>query len=253
MERPSWLRLGEQMLGPLLHDASVSLRGFTGPDFHVTQLPALALYHLAHCLDSSMDANEKGRHAVALSLIRQAVEAITLIELGLCDSGFSYPPLLSWSEGRKSHGELRKELERQVWPRYGAGLWNEPWSVYFASLSKAVQPYAHCSPELLQWNLAVLTRPQSGRFMVSAGTYDAGKASRITLLHVLVVWTLGRLIFANRPPQDALVQETQIRELGSALAKSKFLLAGEDWSVQLWPHMFFQGSAPVDKSGESGG
>lgn len=46
-EHPEWLRLGESIMGPLLADTSQSLKAFSGGDFHVTQLPTLALYHLA--------------------------------------------------------------------------------------------------------------------------------------------------------------------------------------------------------------
>ena len=58
------------------------------------------------------------------------------------------PLLLDWKNGKKSHGEVRKALERAVWPRYGVGLWSEPWSDFYANLARAVQPYAHYTPEL---------------------------------------------------------------------------------------------------------
>ena len=69
MERPKWVILGENILGPLLQNTQLMLKGFSGADYHVLQIPILALYHFTFCLDSSMDANEKGRHTVALSLM----------------------------------------------------------------------------------------------------------------------------------------------------------------------------------------
>jgi hypothetical protein len=238
-DQPEWLILGESILGPLLRDVSVGIKTFSGPDFHITQLPSLALNHYAHSLQTSIETNREGRHAVAISLLRHAVEALTIIELGLVDSGFSYPLLEKWDSGKKSHGELRKALEHHVWPGYGSGLWDEPWAEYFAQWAKAVQPYAHCSPELIQWNLAAVTDSSSGRFVAGTGLYDASKASRLTLFHILAGWTLGRILFANCSPPSTLVEPSAIDALGRALSNSEFLTKGQDWSVQLWPHMFF--------------
>lgn len=239
-EHPEWLRLGESIMGPLLADTSQSLQAFSGGDYHVTQLPTLALYHLAHSLQTSIETNRDGRHAVALSLLRHAVEALTIVELGLVGTNTSYRLLEDWDSGKKSQGELRRALEENVWPKYGNGLWDEPWADFFARLAKAVQPYAHCSPELLQWNLAALTDGVSGRFVADAGMYDPIKASRLTLFHILVVWTLGRILFANRPSLPSLVNGSDVAALGIALSRCDLLMEGQDWSVQLWPHMFFK-------------
>lgn len=239
-DRPDWLTLGEAMLGPILQDTSISLQGFSGPDFHVTQIPTLALNHLDHSLQTAIEANKEGRHAVALSLLRQAVEALTIVELGLVAPALSYPLLEKWDSGKRPHGELRRALEQHAWPKYGSGLWNEPWSRFFAGLAKAVQPYAHCSPQLLQWNLSVLTNGSTGRFVAGAGLYDPVKASRLTLFHILVGWTLGRIVFANRPPPAPLVASDDVRILGVALSKADLLVKGEDWALQFWPHMFFK-------------
>lgn len=120
-DRPDWLRLGEDILGPFLRDTLLSLRQFSGPDFHITQMPTLALYHLAHSLQTTIDTNREGRHAVALSLLRQAVEALTLIELGLLDPGFSYHLVQEWDSGKKTQGELRGARRARVAPiRCGA-------------------------------------------------------------------------------------------------------------------------------------
>jgi len=239
-DRPAWLRVGEDIIGPLLTDTRGKVAQFAGADYHVAQMPLLALYHLAQSLDASIDSNEKGRHAVALSLARQAIEALTIVELGMLSPAFSYPLLEKWHAGSKSHGDLRKALELSIWSGYGSGLWEEPWAEFIASLAKAVQPYAHCTPELLQWNLAVISTPAASRFLVGVGSYDTMKASRVTLLHVLVTWTLGRILFANFPSHDGLVTVAAIGQLGASLASSEFLIKGQDWSVQLWPHMFLK-------------
>lgn len=241
IDRPEWLTLGESLVGPLLSDARMALdraQWDDSSDFHVGQLPMLALYHLAHCMDSIGDTNAQGRHAVSLCLLRQTVEAVTIIELGLCCPSFGCPQLRTWDCGEKTHGDIGKALQTHIWPRYGFGLWGELWSDLFTSLAKAVQPYAHCSPELLQWNLAVLAADSNG-MIVSAGSYDAIKASRITTLEILVTWTLGRLTSANATGLTRIVGDGDIQHLGSALAGSEFLVKGSDWSIQFWPHMLF--------------
>lgn len=131
-------------------------------------------------------------------------------------------------------------LRRTAWPKYGNGLWDESWTEFFTRLAKAVQPYAHCSRELLQWNLAALTDRGSGRFVAGVRMYDPVKASRLTLFHILVAWTLGRLLFANRPSSASMVEERDVETLGGALSRCDLLMQGQDWSVQLWPHMFFK-------------
>jgi hypothetical protein len=239
-ENPEWLQLGDGILGPLLADASKSLQTFSGGDFHVTQLPTLSLFHLAHSLQTSIEANREGRHAVALSLLRHAVEAITIVELGVVANDFAYRLLQDWGSGRKSQGELRRALEQRVWPSYGTGLWNEPWAEFFGGLARAVQPYAHCSPELIQWNLAALGDGTTGPFVAGAGMYDPMKASRLTLFHVLVTWTLGRILCANPNREGWLVSRNEVQALGAALLKSGLLIEGENWPVQLWPHMFLR-------------
>lgn len=239
-EHPEWLRLGERILGPLLVDTSQALKAFSGADYHLAQLPTLALYHLAHSFQTSIDTNRDGRHAVALSLLCHAVESLTIVELGLMTSDASYRLLESWDSGRKSHGELRRALEESVWPKDGNGLWDEPWTEFFSRLAKAVQPYAHCSPELMQWNLTALNQGSSDIFVAGAGMYDATKASRLTVFHILVAWTLGMILSANRPSSLSMVKESDVAVLGSALSRSYLLMRGEDWSVQLWPHMFFK-------------
>ena len=114
MGETAWIDLGGKIIGPLLADTKKLLNSFKGDDFHVTQVPILALYHLAHCFDAGMDANEKGRHSIAISLLRQAVESITLIELGLLEPSFSYSKLEKWDQGKITHGELRQQLEKYV-------------------------------------------------------------------------------------------------------------------------------------------
>ena len=240
--KPRWLELGEQLLVPILALAQKSLdKPWATGEYDISQIAKLAIFHLAASLDSSLDANEKGRHAVGISLTRQCIEALTLIDVGLQDEAFAVPLLQRWRDGTKSSGELRQELEKKVWPNYGNGLWDEPWSEYFGNLSRAVQPYAHVSRELLEWQWAVIESDlRDQKFTVVIGRYDPLKASRITLLCVLVGWTLGRLLLANRSGSELNVISLEIQELGRELGRSKLLMKKKDWWLELLPNMFFK-------------
>lgn len=239
--RPRWVILAESILGPMLASTSRSLEQSRYQDFDLGHIPVLALYHLASSLQASMDANLHGKYSVCMCLMRQAVEALTLIDVGLQDMEFGERLLAGYRAGKQTSGELRKELEKTIWPGYGIGLWSESWSQFFGTLAKAVQPYAHCSLQLLQWQLAdVSPTHKDQRLLVGVGLQDAVKASRITLLHALVIWTLGRLLLANRTSPEVIAQSQHIASLGSALAASKLLFADEDWSVQMLPLMYFR-------------
>jgi hypothetical protein len=240
-KKPKWLELGEYLFGPILATAKTIIDQSQWTDFDLAQIPVLAIYHLASSLDSSIDANQKGRHSVAISLTRHCVEALTLIDVGLQKEAFAVPLLDKWRNGKKTSGNLRQELEKDIWPKYGTGLWDEPWREFFGNLSRAVQPYAHCSRELLEWQFAVLDHnSDSARFSVAVGVYDPLKASRITLLHVLVGWALGRLLLENRSGSEIATVSKEIRELGRALGSSRLLMKRKDWSLQLLPTMLFK-------------
>ena len=86
----------------------------------------------------------------------------------------------------------------------------------------------------------MLGKPDGGKFIAKAGGYDPVKASRITLLHVLLIWTLGRLIIANKESKISIISESKIVDLGKELASSEFLIQDEDWAINFWPHMFLR-------------
>ena len=81
---------------------------------------------LAHwfLLDSLLLANQpnrEGMHANALALTRQCIEAIGVIELGICGHAESEAMLLKWDADQLTPGKLRAWLEAHVWPAYGCG------------------------------------------------------------------------------------------------------------------------------------
>ena len=240
--KPKWLKLGDQLMGPLIGMglAATQAHRLSTDDLHA--LPFLALCHHAGCLEASDYANRHGKHSAAVCLVRQSVEALTIVEIGLQDPSFAEPLIADWKEGRKSQGELRKALEQTVWPRYGLGLWHETWAEFYANLARSVQPYAHYTPELQGWQFAAFGYDGDLGFWATFGpeTYDALQASRVTLLHVLLTWMLGRILLAHGKSPDVLQREQGIRELGKALSSSKLLFKGGDWGVQLAPHMLFK-------------
>ncbi len=203
-----------------------------------------AAIHLHHCLDTSQQANKQGKHAVAICLIRHCVESLTIIELGIGEPNYTDPLISAWLEGKKTRGDLRAALEKDVWPRYGAGLWDEPWSQFFGNLARAVQPYAHFSPELVGWHGAERSGLIEDRYFireVGVNTSDPLKASRVTLLHSLVAWTLARLLSENNrfPPDLGGVE--RVREFGRELGSSPLLSGGKaKWAEEMWPLLFFR-------------
>lgn len=209
-------------------------------------VPDLALQHFVECWQVSAEVNRKGWHSVALCLVRQCVEAFSLVELGLSDAAPGRDLLRRWLNGQLTAGALRAGLESSLWPRYGTGLWDEPWADFAGNLARAVQPYAHYSPELQQWQLSLLRLPgKTGMFaMTGPQSYDPVKASRLTLLHALLIWSLARVLLASGglgPEPSAEV----VRAWGASLSRSRFLDGGRsDWATELWPHMWFTDGGP---------
>ncbi len=244
---PRWLKLAEHLLPPLVSMGMNVLKEAFPQDPDLGTVPICAMHHLVDCLVESMNANREGRHAVAVSLLRQCIEAMTLVDVGLQDQGLVAEVLRQWKDGRLTNGDVRAFLEQEVWPRYGCGLWDEPWTEFFSNLSRAVQPYAHYSPQLQGWQLAYLSAPKAtgdgyiGTVLIGPQTCDPLKASRITLLFGLFCWVIGRLLLAFGRNPDVNSLRDKISELGNALGSSKLLLKRKDWALELLPDMWFKG------------
>jgi hypothetical protein len=150
-------------------------------------IPELALCHHAGCIEAAGYANERGKHSAAMCLVRQWLEALTVAELGLQKPAFAGPLLHAWKMGKKSPGDLRKALEQSVWPSYGTGLWDEPWTEFHSNLARAVQPYAHYTQELQGWQFVTVSvenhddrnAPISAIEMTGLDTYDPLKATEL--------------------------------------------------------------------------
>lgn len=218
----------------------------------VNATPMLAHWFLLDTMLLSHQANRDGMHANALSLTRQCVEAISIVELGICNHPDAESILLKWDSDQITPGNLRAWLQANVWPKYGAGLWTEPWFTFMREFAGAVQPYAHYGRNLAQWQLRLhrLYDTNAGDNDLTAivemrpRAYDAQKATRITLFHALLSYTLGRIWLAANRHDQAFAE--LIGRMGTALGKSRYLDGHQtDWSQQFWAMVWERGGGTI--------
>jgi hypothetical protein len=235
---PQWFSLCESATPEVMKriaDAVTTL----SLSLQVKNLPLQAHWFVLDSLFLANRANREGMHANALALTRQCIEAISVIELGLSKHTDSEAMLLKWESDELTPGALRKWLSEHVWAAYGSGLWSEPWSDFMSKFARAVQPYAHYSSQLAKWQLRLHVQIESGgspTLLVeySPRAYDAQKATRITLFHAIVAFTLGRIWIAHSkvpdPSFDALMNRLRV-----AIGASMYLDGHQtDWDQQFW-------------------
>ena len=124
-ELPKWFQLNEELMFPLIGMGLASVRRVSFSSCDLEQHGYLALLHHAGCIEAGNDANRNGKHSAAMSLIRQSMEALSIVEISLKEPSFAEPLLQSWRADKIQHGNLRKKLEAKIWPNYGKGLWDE--------------------------------------------------------------------------------------------------------------------------------
>ena len=234
---PEWFILAEEAT-PKVMRRIASATSAISMSLQVTFLPQKAHWFLLDSLLLANQANRDGMHANALALTRQCVEAMSVLELGICGHMDAESALLKWEKDELTPGKLRAWLEANVWRAYGSGLWSESWASFMRQFAAALQPYAHYSTMLSQWQDQLL--PDTGNHgeeihkIVKIGprAYDSQKATRITLLHAILTYVLGRIYIAGH--QDVELAHLVV-QLGSALSKSKYLDGhSTDWSQQFW-------------------
>ncbi|MEC5383668.1 hypothetical protein VSX64_23225 [Aurantimonas sp. C2-6-R+9] len=233
---PEWFKMTDRATSETMKRIADSVQEPNLP-IQVKFLPIQAHWFILDSLSLANQANREGMHANALALTRQCLEAISVVELGLSTHPDAAHVLLKWDRDKISPGELRRWLSANVWPSYGSGIWTESWSDYMAHLTRAIQPYAHYTSHLAQWQAHLLGQPDPSepetmyvRFAPRA--YDPQKATRITLFHAILTYTLGRIwvVGRNDPEFSAM-----INRLGKALGKSKYLDGHEtNWEQQFW-------------------
>ncbi len=213
---------------------------------HDLQLQYIPHYAGKHCLESvrlSRLANEGGAHAVAVGLLRDAVEALSVATLGISRDPEKIRLLERWNDEKLSPGELRKHLEREVWPHVGAtGLWGEPWASFWADLAQSVQPYAHFTPSRMRWHQHVEVVEGKWRFWINhpLGDGQLYRGARVSAFQLLVFWAFAEIVVAlAAAPHDQLSRlEVLAHGARQWLAKNEVFFQGDKWSVQLMPFVY---------------
>lgn len=235
---PNWFRLGERATSETMQRIAGSIQELPLP-LQVKFLPIQAHWFIGNSLFLANRANRDGMHANALALTRQCLEAISIVELGLTSNSGAADVLLRWERDEMKPGALRAWLEANVWQGYGSGLWTEPWSDFMRQLAGAIQPYAHYTSRLQQWQAHFMGRPDPAKpnvilMRIAPNAYDPQKATRITLYHAILTYALARIWIASHG-QDDTEFAALINRLGRALGSSNYLDGHEtNWEQQFW-------------------
>jgi hypothetical protein len=236
---PEWFIAGEAAAPQVMRRIADSVRDVPMA-MQVRSAPMLAHWFLLDTLLLANNANREGMHANALALTRQCVEAINIVELGLCRHVGAEAVLLQWDADKLNPGRLRAWLQDNVWPQYGSGLWTEVWSVFMREFTAAVQPYAHYSSALAQWQGRLHAfdptppgQPGEAIIELRPRAHDPQKATRITLFHGILTFTLGRIWMAANPNDKEF--GALINRLRVALGRSRYLDGHQtNWGQQFW-------------------
>lgn len=248
---PEWLKLNEETTSQIMRRIADAVSA-NAMILQVKSAPMLAHWFILDTLLLANQANRDGMHANALALTRQCVEAIGVVELGVCGHPDAEATLLKWDADELTAGKLRAWLQTHVWPDYGPGLWNEPWSTFMREFAGAVQPYAHYGRGLAQWQLRLhrfydANQPNKDSHAIiemRPRAYDAQKATRITLFHALLSYVLGRIWQAANPADTKFA--SLMARLGLALGKSRYLDGHQtDWSQQFWAMVWERGGGTI--------
>ncbi len=248
---PEWFEVGEEAT-PLVMRRIADRISDIDMTPQVRFAPMLAHWFMLDTLLLANRANREGMHANALALTRQCVEAISIIELGVCGHPEAEATLLRWDSDDLTPGRLRAWLQANVWSSYGNGLWQEPWSAFMREFASAIQPYAHYGRSLAQWQLRLhriydTHEPNGDTHAVAEmapRAYDPQKATRITLFQALLTFVLGR-IWAAASPTDAEFSAL-IGRLGTALGESRYLDGHQtNWGQQFWAMIWERGGGTI--------
>lgn len=163
--------------------------------------PALAHWFMLDSLLLANKANREGMHANALSLTRQCLESLSVIELGICGHKDAESVLQKWGSDDFTPGKLRTWLEKHVWSGYGTGLWHEPWATFMREFAAALHPLAQAP----QANVASDGQPFSDPTPCASlrrptkqftSKWSETKASRV--LNFVVLLTIAAVIVSWR-------------------------------------------------------
>jgi hypothetical protein len=248
---PEWFTITEEANQPIMSRIASAVATNELP-LQIKTAPMLAHWFMLDTLLLANQANRDGMHANALALTRQCVEAISVIELGICNHPEAKAQLIRWEADELTAGKLRAWLQTDVWPKYGSGLWTEPWPIFMREFAGAVQPYAHYTRELAQWQLLLhrmhsdsdATNDFEALVEMRPRAYDPQKATRITLFHALLSYTLGRIWVAAHQADSEFA--ALISRLGRALGQSRYLDGHQtNWSQQFWAMVWQRGGGTI--------
>jgi hypothetical protein len=249
---PEWFQMVDDTTQQVMQRVASAVSANTMA-LQVKSSPMLAHWFILDTLLLANQANRDGMHANALALTRQCIEAISVVELGICNHPNAEGMLLKWDADRATAGELRKWLQANVWPNYGTGLWTEPWDLFMREFASAIQPYAHYGRNLAQWQLRLhapiedensRTGEMHALIEMRPRAYDPQKATRITLFHALLTYVLGRVWMAAHAGDSEF--GALIGRFGSALGKSRYLDGhATDWSRQFWAMLWERGGDTI--------
>ena len=252
---PDWFTTAEEANPRILERVASATCNLQLP-LQISLMPRQAFWFLVNSMQLANRANRERMHANALSITRQCLEAISVLELGLAQTAGAASLLERWESERANAGEIRKWLEGNLWGSYGPGLWSERWADFMGKLCKAIQPYAHYSPKLAQWQSrlhGVREDPKDGGIIAivecGSNAYDPQKATRITLFHALLSFALARIWIANNRAADP-ASEALIERLRVALGRSHYLDGDHTkWDEQFWAMLWFKDGNDCPSSG----
>ena len=110
MVRTTWVRLMQGLLGPIQKQSQAAITRLNLGDHDLSAACACANAHLFGCLKLGNDAKDSHSYAIALCLLRQCVESLNVLELGLVGRPSAIQVLAAWRGGTRSCGEIRKFL-----------------------------------------------------------------------------------------------------------------------------------------------
>lgn len=248
---PEWFTLGEEAMPQAMQRIANAVSD-NQMCSQVKHVPMLAHWFISDSLLLATRANAEGMHANAISLLRQCIEGISVIEIGICEHAEAESTLLKWEDDSLKAGQLRCWLQNNIWSHYGEGLWKEPWHAFMKEFTTALQPYAHYGSSLAQWQLRLHEFSEDiseegvtghGIIEIRPRAYDPQKATRITLFHSIIIYILGRIWMAHKTDNEF---SSLISRLGVALGKSRYLDGhSTDWSQQFWAVMWERGGGTI--------
>ncbi|MEI2731012.1 MAG: hypothetical protein V9G08_03225 [Dermatophilaceae bacterium] len=206
---------------------------------HTWFLPKIAASHFAAHLATSKWSNECGLHAVSLGTARQAFESLSIIELGTVGEP-GRQQLQRWEQGLMTAGNIRKWLQLNSWPSFPPGPRGATWIEFMSGLGRALQPYAHFSPELLQWNMNMVRGPgPTGQALVAIGpgSYDPNRAARVQLLRGALTLALATIMTQADPGCLQGAEVEAVHRLRVDVDESEWLISSH-WQEVLTPHVW---------------